>query len=218
MRSWAAANGRSRTGRRGTAVPPPEDRVTPYVTPAAALPTDDDTSPYQLGRAPPPGDKRDPTEAAGRAAAVPRRGWDAYRVRRGARAGASGERGPLVDVPPAETGVPPAGAGSFPSASPLPSAVVAPTAAEELVVATSPANPEAPSEATTPFSGACVPARPVPSSSPLPRDESAMKLGRPRVIQPRRWLLSLWCLKARKAGAHLPWDGCDESSWRDRYT
>lgn len=172
VRSWAAANGRSRTGRRGTAVPPPEDRVTPYVTPAAALPTDDDTSPYQLGRAPPPGDKRDPTEAAGRAAAVPRRGWDAYRVRRGARAGASGERGPLVDVPPAETGVPPAGAGSFPSASPLPSAVVAPTAAEELVVATSPANPEAPSEATTPFSGACVPARPVPSSSPLPRDET----------------------------------------------
>lgn len=153
-------------------MPPPGDRVTPYVTPAAALPTDDDMSPYQLGRAPPPGHKRDPTEAAGRVAAVPSRGWDAYRVRRGARAGASGERWPLMDVPPAEAGVPPAGAGSIPSASPLPSAVVAPTAAEELVVATSPAKLDAPSEATTSFSGACVPPRPVPSSSPLPRNET----------------------------------------------
>lgn len=60
--------------------------MTSYVTPASSLVADHDVSPYQLGRAVSPGDE-DPTAVAGKEATVPRRGWDAYRVRRGAREG-----------------------------------------------------------------------------------------------------------------------------------
>lgn len=172
LRSWAAASGRSRAGRRGTVAPPPGDRTTPYVTPAAALPADRDVSPYQLGRAPPPVDEKDPTAAAGRVAAVPRRGWDVYRVRRGARVGGRRARGGLVDIPPAGGGVPPARAGSSPSASPLPRMEVAPATAEGSVMATPRTRHDASPAATTPPNRGPFPLLPVSSSRPLPPDEN----------------------------------------------